>query len=97
MRDKTPLPNLGNPYCDKLPILGKVPSNDNRPRSRYDQLWCWFFYLDFIQNDPSGARFVLDNLDKIPTFKSNWDAGLAKNGLRNHRKRKNPRREPKAL
>ena len=89
--------NNGEPYCYVLPELGPAPSESNRPRNRKDKLWCWFYYLDLIQNHPLGARWVLDNLDKIPSFKANWDSFNDENMPKKHKYRRISRREPKPL
>jgi hypothetical protein len=69
------LPNNGEPYCEKLPYLEPPTFTVSEPKSRAQKLYCWFYYLELIQKDPS---LVLDNLDKIPTFRANWSQFEAK-------------------
>jgi hypothetical protein len=71
--------NSDAPYGKPIPALGKPPSASmHRPRTRVEQEWCWFYYVDLITNHPQGARFVLDNLEKLPTFKANWEGAKPK-------------------
>lgn len=68
------------PYGEHIPDLGPPPRQDmHRPRTREEQIWCWFYYVDMIVNHPHGARYVLDNLDRLPTFKCNWEGSKPKN------------------
>jgi hypothetical protein len=71
-----------SPYGEKLPFLVRPKSELQRPLTKYEKAYCWVYWLELIQ-DPAHTRWVLDNLDNLPTFNTSWGQGKTSKGWYN--------------
>jgi hypothetical protein len=71
-----------SPYGEKLQFLVRPKSELQRPKTKYEKAYCWVYWLELIQ-DPAHTRWVLDNLDNLPTFSTSWGIGLHSKGRLN--------------
>ena len=61
-----------SPYVQDIPELRRPFSGSMTRHKTYDEkLYCWFFWLEAIQ-DPSLTGQILEDLENIPTFNSEW-------------------------
>lgn len=60
-----------------IKVLPLRPKQDmRRPLTRDEQLFCWHHWITIILN-PAYTRYVLDELETIPTFNATWGSDSA--------------------
>jgi hypothetical protein len=67
------------PYGEVLPFLVRPRDELQRPNTKYEKAYCWVYWLALIQ-DPAHTRWVLDNLEVLPTFQTTWGESREKRG-----------------